>query len=110
MSSLLRESPAADGAAAALLVSGGSPSSDKFGSGVTAAEADARVEPPQTPRALTTDAPHHFVYPALCVYCGGERPELAVMHGDPFCKTRCVRAWYGCPLDPATERPDQRAA
>ena len=45
-----------------------------------------------------------------CLVCGGIRPELAVEHGDPFCTNRCARAFYGCPLDPATERPASRAA
>jgi hypothetical protein len=47
---------------------------------------------------------------AACVVCGGERPPIAVLHGDAFCATKCARAWYGCPLDPATERPQKHAA
>lgn len=29
-----------------------------------------------------------------CYQCGKERPEGAVFHEDPFCKTECCRAYY----------------
>jgi hypothetical protein len=29
-----------------------------------------------------------------CSCCGGERPEVAVKNGDPFCSTGCARRWH----------------
>jgi hypothetical protein len=29
-----------------------------------------------------------------CSGCGGERPEVAVKNGDPFCSTGCARGWH----------------
>lgn len=45
---------------------------------------------------------------AGCLVCGDTRPPLALLHGDRFCTTRCARAFYGCPIDPATERKPRR--
>lgn len=42
---------------------------------------------------------------APCVQCGGERSQVAVRHGDPFCCTVCCKAWYG-----VAERVDERLA
>jgi hypothetical protein len=29
-----------------------------------------------------------------CANCRGDRPEVAVKNGDPFCSTGCARAWH----------------
>jgi hypothetical protein len=29
-----------------------------------------------------------------CAHCRGERPEVAVKNGDPFCSTACARGWH----------------
>jgi hypothetical protein len=30
----------------------------------------------------------------LCFVCEGERPPLAIRHGDPFCSARCCQTHY----------------
>jgi len=30
-----------------------------------------------------------------CVSCGGDRSEIAVKNGDPFCSTGCAKDWHG---------------
>jgi hypothetical protein len=47
---------------------------------------------------------------APCVVCGSVRPPAAVAHADPFDTSRCARAFYGCSLDPKTERPPRKLA
>lgn len=34
-----------------------------------------------------------------CVGCYKTRPAVAVAHDDPFCSSRCSRAWYGAELE-----------
>jgi endogenous inhibitor of DNA gyrase (YacG/DUF329 family) len=34
-----------------------------------------------------------------CVVCLKARPVVAVAHDDPFCSSRCSRAWYGNELE-----------
>lgn len=40
-----------------------------------------------------------------CVCCGGERPEMALRGGDPFCSRRCAHEWHGEPDDPSQSKP-----
>jgi hypothetical protein len=50
------------------------------------------------PVGITDGSPSSDL-PALCRYCGGERPDLAILHHDPFCTTKCARFWHDCPLE-----------
>jgi hypothetical protein len=36
-----------------------------------------------------------------CSGCGGERPEVAVKNGDPFCSTSCARGWHNQLANPS---------
>ena len=69
---------------------------------VAAAFGTSAGGPPSTGRWLIHDG-------ADCAICDAPRPLLAVKHGDAFCSTKCARAWYGCPLDPASERQPPKA-
>jgi hypothetical protein len=51
-----------------------------------------RLGQQQQQQQLRTDPPDRK--DGRCVQCRGERPEIAVKNGDPFCSTACARDWH----------------
>jgi hypothetical protein len=124
---MLGESSVVEGRVAAALgtAAGGSPSTGLAEREPNAADATADSQltaapavpdysrtasaPPVAAGRASSRSPSYRVHDgAACVQCGGERPVMAVKHGDGFCTTKCARSFYGCPLDPATERPQPK--
>jgi hypothetical protein len=39
------------------------------------------------------------------VWCGKERPEVALRNIDPFCSSTCARKWHNQLDDPSDSKP-----